>query len=132
MKKYDKKEEMQTDLHDAFKHIFDERSRDKNVSIENFRKEITDHPETVGEKLTESEWLATDKEISFEELKETLEDANSGKTPGIDGVDKEFLTRFWSMIGKTIYYAQKTFIEKEKLNEFLESGIIKILQKENS
>ena len=80
-KKYDQKEEMQTDLHDAFKHIFDERSRDKNVSIENFRKEITDHPETVGEKLTESEWLATDKEISFEELKETLEDANSGKTP---------------------------------------------------
>ena len=33
------------------------------------------------------------------------------------------------MIGKTIYYAQKTFIENEKLNEFLESGIIKVLQK---
>ena len=55
-KKYDKKEEMQTDLHDAFKNIFDERPRNKNVSIENFLKEI-----------------------------------------------KEFLTRFWSMIGKTIY-----------------------------
>jgi hypothetical protein len=33
------------------------------------------------------------------------------------------------MIGKTIYYAQKNFIEKERLNKFLESGIIKILQK---
>ena len=66
---------------------------------------------------------------SLEELKETLEDANSGKTPGTDGVDKEFLTRFWSMIGKTIYYAQRTFIENEKLNEFLDSGLIKILQK---
>jgi hypothetical protein len=120
---------MQTDLHDDFKHIFDERPRDKNVSIENFLKEITDHPETMGNIFTESERLASDKEISLYELKETLEDANSGKTPGTDGVDKEVLTRFWSMIGKTIYYAQKTLIKKEKLNEFLESGIIKILQK---
>jgi hypothetical protein len=73
----------------------------------------------MGKKLTENERQATDKEISLEELKETLEDANSGKTPGTDGVDKEFLTRFWNMIGKTIYYAQKTFIEQERLNEFL-------------
>jgi hypothetical protein len=54
-KKYDKTEEMQTDLHDAFKQIFDERPRDKNVSIENFQKEIANHPETMGKKLTESE-----------------------------------------------------------------------------
>ena len=47
-KKYDKKEEMQTDLHNAFKNIFDERPRDKNASIENFLKEIKDHPETLG------------------------------------------------------------------------------------
>ena len=79
--------------------------------------------------MTDVEREASDKEISLEELKETLEDANSGKTPGTDGVDKEFLTRFWSMIGKTIYYAQRTFIENEKLNEFLDSGLIKILQK---
>ena len=30
-------------------------------------------------------------------------------------MDKEFLTRFWNMIGKTIYYAQKTCIEKWKV-----------------
>ena len=128
-KKYDKPEEMQNDLHDAFKKIFDARPRGKNVSIENFLKEIASHPETMGKKLTDTEKQAADEEISMEELQETLEDAKSGKTPGTDGVDKEFLTRFWNMIGKTIYYAQKTFIENEKLNEFLESGIIKVLQK---
>ena len=125
-KMYEKTEEMQNDLHDAFRNIFDARPREKNVSIENFLKEIA-HPETMGKKLTETERQAADEEISLEELKETLEDANYGKTPGTDGVDKEFLTRFWNMIGKTIYYAQKTFIEKEKLNEFLESGIIKLI-----
>ena len=128
-KKYDKKKEMHTDLHFAFKIISDERPRDKNASIENFLKEIKDHPETLGNKLSDGEREATDKEISLEELKETLEDTNSGKTPGTDGVDKEFLTRYWSMIGQTICYAQKTFIAEEKLNEFLDSGLIKILQK---
>ena len=78
-------------LGSLFKKIFDERPREKNVSIENFLKEIANHPETMGEKLTETERQATDKENSLEELKETLEDANSGKTPGTDGVDKEFL-----------------------------------------
>ena len=37
------------------KKIFDERPRDKNVSIENFLKEISNHPETMGKKLTETE-----------------------------------------------------------------------------
>ena len=61
--------------------------------------------------------------------KKTLEDANSRKTPGTDGVDKEFPTRYWSMLGQTIQFAQKTYIENEKLNKFLYSGLIKILQK---
>ena len=90
---------MQTDLlHNAFKNIFDERPRDKTAWIENFLKEITDHPETLGKNMTDGEREATDKELSLEELKETLEYANSGETPCTDGVDKEFLTRLWSMI----------------------------------
>ena len=51
---------MQIDLHDAFKKIFDERPRDKNVSIENFLKEIANHPETMGKKLTETERQAAE------------------------------------------------------------------------
>jgi hypothetical protein len=35
-------------------------------------KEIKDHPETLGKKLTDGEREAADKEISLEELKETL------------------------------------------------------------
>ena len=64
-KEKEKKEEMHTDLHDAFKNIFDERPRDKNASIENFLKEIKDHPETLGKKLTDGEREATDKERSL-------------------------------------------------------------------
>ena len=101
---------MQTDLHDHFKNIFDERQRGKNASISFLLKKIKDNPETLGKKLKDGEKEATDKEISLEELKETLEDANSGKTPVTDAVDKECLTRYWSILDQTIQYAQ-TFIE---------------------
>ena len=42
---------------------------------------------------------------------------NAGNTPGTDGVEKEFLTRYSGMLGQTIQHMQKTFIAKEKLNE---------------
>ena len=51
----EKTEDMQADLHDAFKNIFDARPREKNVSIENFLKEIANHPDTMGKKLTYTE-----------------------------------------------------------------------------
>ena len=31
------------------------------------------------------------------ELKKTLEKVSAGKTPGIDGIEKEYLTRFWRL-----------------------------------
>ena len=67
-KKYNKKENMQTALHDAFKKIFDERPQDTNASIENFLKDIKDNPETLGKKLMDGERDETDKEIILEEL----------------------------------------------------------------
>ena len=47
----------------------------------------------------------------------------------MDSLDKEFLTRYWTFPGQTIQYAQRTFIDKEKLNDYLECGLIKVLQK---
>ena len=50
---YDKKEKMQTDLHDHFKNIFDESQRDKNASIENFLKENQQHPQETRNDLAD-------------------------------------------------------------------------------
>ena len=58
--------------------------------------------EVLAKKLTELETAEADKPITTEELKETLDNSNAGKTPGPDGAEKEFLTRFWPIIGKTI------------------------------
>ena len=127
--KYEEKEDAHNDMFDHFKNIFDERKREQGETIEKFLGEIQNNPETMAKKLTDLEKEANDKEITLEELRETLEDANAGKTPGTDGVYKDFLVRFWNMIGPTIYHAQKIFIDKEQLNEFLDTGLIKVLKK---
>ena len=67
--------------------------------------------------------------IEEKELKETVDRVNAGKTPGIDGIEKEYLTRFWRLFGKTIADAFKIFVEKEKLKTFLDRGLIKVIQK---
>ena len=54
---------------------------------------------------------------------------SSGKTPGIDGIEREFLARFWKLIGRTITLATAIFVEKEKLNSFMDRGLIKVIQK---
>ena len=116
-------------MFDHFKNVFDERKREQGETIGKFLGEIKTNPETLAKKLTELERKANDKEITLEELRETLDDANAGKTPGTDEVDKDFLVRFWNMIGPTIYHAQKIFIDKEQLNEFLDTCLIKVLKK---
>ena len=80
-------------------------------------------------KLTDLEKEDADKEIEEKELKDALDKVNSGKTPGIDGIEREFLLRFWKLIGKTITNASTIFIEKEKLNSFMDRGLIKVIQK---
>ena len=127
-RKYEKKEEVHEDMFNHFKNIFDKREREKGDTISKFLGEIENHPEALAKKLTKAKKEANEKEISLDELKETLED-DSGKTPGIDGVDKDFLLRFWNLIGPTIHHAQKTFIQNEELNEFLDTGLFKVLKK---
>ena len=57
-------------------------------------------------------------------LIETLDRSNSGKTPGPDGVEKELMSRFWLFADSTDGY-----IKEQKLNCYLERGIIKVILK---
>ena len=67
--------------------------------------ELKDKPEVLKKKLTEAEKEETNKKIEEKELKDALERVSSGKTPGIDGIEREFLLRFWRLLGTTITQA---------------------------
>ena len=85
-----------------FEDIFKYRPRKDNKNINTFLGDLKTHPEVLAKRLTHLEKKEADKLITTEELKETLDNSNADKTPGPVGAEKEFLTRFWLMIGKTI------------------------------
>ena len=72
------------------------------MSIDKFLGDLKDRPEVISKRLTEEEKDNTNKTITEEELKTALDRVSSGKTPGIDRIEREFLIRFWKLIGKTI------------------------------
>ena len=85
----------------------------------NFLREIKDKHKTIGKKLAKSECEATEAKISMAELEESLEDTGLGKTPGLDKVDKDFLLRYWNLLGPTVYHAQNIYIEQLNRKIFL-------------
>ena len=65
-----------------FEDIFKYRPRQANKNISTFLGDLKDHPEVLAKKLTELDEIEADKPITTEELKETLDNSNAGKTPG--------------------------------------------------
>ena len=43
--------------------------------------------------------------------------------------EREFLARFWRMLGKTITQATAIFVKKQKMSSFMDRGLIKVIQK---
>ena len=128
-KKYSGIKEVLTDTKEFYANIFSKRNRPHIVSIEKFLGDIRNKPEVLKKKLTDAEKEETDKKIEEKELKEALDRVRSGKTYGVGGIEKEFLTRFWRLIGRTITLSTAIFVEKEKLNSFMDRGLIKVIQK---
>ena len=120
---------MLTDVHGFYKNIFKFKERPPGVSIEKFLGDLKNRPEVLRKKLTEAEKLEADKKIEEKELKEALDKVSSGKTLGIDGIEREFLLRFWKQIGKTIALASEIYVSREKLNTFMDRGLIKVIKK---
>ena len=117
-KKYGNKDELKEDMAEFFEDILKYRPRKDNKSINTFLGDLKTHPEVLAKRLTDLEKEEADKLITTEELKETLDNSNAGKTPEPDGAEKEFLTRFSLIIGKTINDATHIFIRDQKLNVF--------------
>merc|ERR1712074_303721 len=128
-KKYEDIKDVLTDVHGFYKNIFKYKERPPGVSIEKFLGNLKNRPEVLRKKLSEAEKQEADKKIEEKELKEALDKVSSGKAPGIAGLEREFLLRFWKQIGKTIALASEIYVSREKLNSFMDRGLIKVIKK---
>ena len=120
---YENIKDVLTDVHGFYKNIFKLRERPPGVSIEKFLGDLKDRPEVLSKKLTEAEKLEADKRIEETELNKALEKVSSGKPPAMDGIEREFLLRFWKLIGITITKATEIYVSRERLNTFMDSGL---------
>ena len=51
--------------------------------------------------LSEAEKKSSNEPINIDEVEAALNHSHAGKTPGLDGVEKTFLQRYWTFIGQT-------------------------------
>jgi len=90
-------------------------------------EDFTDYlPESV---LNELDTKLLDNLISLEECKEALDDLPSGKTPGSDGLTKEFYLCFWEELGHLFYLSLLRSVEVGELTIEQRRGVINLLPK---
>ena len=125
-KKFEKSEDLREHVHSHFSNIF-KFKKQINQNIETFLGETKDSEMASSKKLTEDEKEENEKDLSIEELEDSLKCSHGGKTPGIDAIEKSFLTRYWDILKNTIKNATDFFISITSLNRYLEKGLILFL-----
>ena len=77
--------------------------------------------------LSEDQKAFCDIEFTKDDLHETLTSMQGGKSPGNDGLTKEFYLHFWDLVGDSVY---ESFIEaktKGTLSPSQRQALIKLI-----
>ena len=70
-----------------------------------------------------------DQEITIEDLKETMLSMCDNKSPGNDGLSREFYNYFWDDISDLYFEGLMDGKQKEELSTSQRQAIIKLLEK---
>ena len=68
-------------------------------------------------------------EITIKELKDSLDEFENNKTPGCDGLTKEFYATFWNLLGPILLQTVQFCKEKKLLTQSQRRGVISLLHK---
>ena len=91
------------ELYLYYKNLFNERQHLSEHDINNFLNTVSNFPQ-----LSTEQSLECEKNISEKELLEALKSMPNDKSPGNDGLTKEFFETFWSEIKKNIFILRNT------------------------
>ena len=107
------------------KNLFNERQHLSEHDINNFLNTVSKFPQLSTEQTLECQNNITEKEL-FEALKSIPND----KSPGNDGLTKEFFETFWSEVKKTFFlsWISQSF-DKGELCTSQRQAIIKLIEK---
>lgn len=80
-------------------------------------------------KLNDEDALATNAEISLDEISNALMQLENSKTPGIDGLPVEFYKFFWNRLKLVVFRALRFALETGTLHRSARRGLITLIPK---
>lgn len=80
-------------------------------------------------RLTGAQQLVLAREVTYEEIIETLFSLKSNKAPGLDGLFAYFFKKAWSIVGELVLRAVKSFVESGRLLREVNSTAISLIPK---
>ena len=84
----------------------------------------------IDKKLTETQKINLEKEITMKELEEAAFDLPIDKTPGKNGLPVEFFTTYWESL-KDLYFKYINYVKHHEISEKQNTSITKIIHKKD-
>ena len=99
------------------------------------KREVTDCPIFLSNlglpSLSEDERRLCEVPFSLDDLKLSLDSMENNKSPGNDGLTREFYGKFWTYIGDLLYESFRAGFIKNELSTSQRQAIIKLLEKKD-
>ena len=122
-KEVDDQKEINNELYSFYKTLFSQKKQFPKHNFESYLNQIT-IPKLTKERLQECEG-----EITEAELFKALQSMENNKTPGNDGLTKEFYVTFWMDVKIPLILSVKKAFYKKELSTSQKQAIIKLIEK---
>ncbi|KAJ8358364.1 hypothetical protein AAFF_G00013210 [Aldrovandia affinis] len=83
----------------------------------------------VSARLESEEAQSMEADVSLEEVREALLSLRDGRSPGHDGLPKEFYNAFWELIGPDLLEVYRALLERGSLSASMRKGVLALLFK---
>ena len=98
-------------------------------SVKNFLGTTAQHPIVAKAKLSQSEKEMLDKNLTIEELDESIKNAKTKSPPGADGLSNRFILTFWKLFRSALFKVANVCFASGKLTENFRNTNIKLIPK---
>ena len=97
--------------------------------IENFLGEIQNNEVVTNSKLTLEEKTDLDRDLDIGELDKSVNEANLGSAPGLNGISNTFIKKFWDLFRVPLFRYSLHALENGELTDSFKLAKIKLIPK---
>ena len=120
-----KKDDILKEIRDFYKKLFTKNKTEPESACMQFLNELN------MPKLSNQDRDSCDEELTIEDLKESLLSMEGGRSPGNDGLTKEWYVFFWDAIKEPLFESLIEAKSKNSLSTSQRQALIKLLEKKD-